>query len=65
MRSDQAFLKQPFAYVVEFQLLLDDYMAMRKKSHLLYKIVRADCTESIGPLQEDFSKEAVLWTLAK
>jgi len=62
LRQDEKFLKQPFCYLAEIQLLLDDYMDMRRKSHLLYKIVRADCSDSWGPLQEDFSKEAVLWS---
>ena len=51
------FPKKPVSFIVETQFMMQQYLDMRKQSHLFYKIIRA---ETFHSLQQDFRKHAIL-----
>lgn len=51
------FPKKPVSFIVETQFMMQQYLDMRKESHLFYKIIRA---ETFHSLQQDFRKHAIL-----
>eukprot|EP00750_Incisomonas_marina_P006920 INCI14740.4.p1 GENE.INCI14740.4~~INCI14740.4.p1 ORF type:complete len:1069 (-),score=150.17 INCI14740.4:136-3342(-) len=45
--TNKAFLTAPARFIVEIQFLLADYLAMRKRSHIWYKLYRTDDVDNL------------------